>query len=162
LTVKVHRSNMGHMDPIDIRGHTLLCLQGFRGEGYSPDFVANMASLYRRLLLDPKIPVRVVVEPDAICAACPNLAPSGCRLRGEGSEAGMKEQDQDVMRRLSIAPGEVLSWEEILRRIAASVSPGMLTEICGDCPWLPLGYCAEGIEGLRKDLKSNLLRRVEK
>jgi hypothetical protein len=149
------------MDPIDIRGHTLLCLQGFRGEGYSPDFVANMASLHSRLVLNPKVPVRVVVEPDAICAACPNLGPSGCRLRGEGTEAAMRVQDRDVMGRLSIAPGELLSWEEILRRIAATVGSGMLPEICGSCPWLPLGYCAEGIERLQKDLKPNL-RRVEK
>ncbi|HET6370503.1 MAG TPA: DUF1284 domain-containing protein, partial [Nitrospiria bacterium] len=83
------------------------------------------------------------------------------RLRGEGSEAAMREQDLDVMRRLSIAPGEIFSWEEILRRIAASVGGEMLPEICGACPWLPLGYCAEGIERLKKDSKPSL-RSVKK
>jgi hypothetical protein len=137
------------MEPLTIRAHTLLCLQGFRGEGYSPDFIANMAEIHGRLGRHPEISVRVVAEPDALCAACPNLARSGCLLNGEGSEAEMQAQDREVMGRLSVSEGEVLPWGEILRRIAGRVDPEALSDICGSCRWLPLGYCREGIDRLK-------------
>jgi hypothetical protein len=135
--------------PIRIRGHTLLCLQGFRGEGYSPEFVENMAAIHRQLADDPTHPVLVVDVPDAICSSCPNLRDEECHLHGPGSEEGMIAQDQDVMHRLRIAWGEELPWKEILHRISQAVSGEMLPKICGRCPWLPLGYCKEGMDRLR-------------
>src|SRR5712691_3363516 len=101
------------LEQVTIRGHTLLCLQGFRGEGYSPAFVENMAAIHQLLLTSPGASVRVVQKPDQICVACPNLAPEGCHLHGPGSEAGMRTQDADVMTRLGIADGEILTWRDI-------------------------------------------------
>ncbi|MDC4222989.1 MAG: DUF1284 domain-containing protein [Candidatus Manganitrophus sp.] len=131
-----------------VRAHTLLCLQGFRGEGYSPAFVENMGAIHRRLSSDPKTRVHVIARPDEICSACPHLHPDGCHLKGPGFETSMNRQDQAVMVRLGIAEGEILSWGEILRRIAARIEGGDLDAICGGCPWLPLGYCREGIDAL--------------
>ena len=78
-----------------IRGHNLLCIQGFVGKGYSPEFVANMTRVVESLGDD--VEVTVVDRPDVLCEACPNLAASGCTLHGEGSERGIFSQDQDVM-----------------------------------------------------------------
>lgn len=61
----------GSSTPIRLRGHTLLCLQGFREEGYSPGFVANMAAIHQTLCHQPETIVQVVASPDAVCAACP-------------------------------------------------------------------------------------------
>lgn len=36
-----------------LRGHTLLCLQGFEGEGYSLGFVENMAAIHQTLFQNP-------------------------------------------------------------------------------------------------------------
>ena len=58
---------------VRIRGHTLLCLQGFRGEGYSAGFIENMTELHRDLNENPDRWVEVVEAPDAFCAACPHL-----------------------------------------------------------------------------------------
>src|SRR5712692_7447054 len=65
---------------VRIRGHTLLCLQGFRGEGYSAGFIENMAALHQDLNENPDRWVEVVEAPDTFCAACPHLAPAGCSL----------------------------------------------------------------------------------
>lgn len=138
----------GRSNLLTVRAHTLLCLQGFRGEGYSPVFVENMGAIHRRLSTDPKTAVRVIARPDEICSTCPHLHPDGCHLKGPGFEAAMNRQDQAVMARLGIAEGEILSWGEILRRIAARIEGGDLDAICGACPWLPLGYCREGIDAL--------------
>jgi len=132
-----------------LRGHNLLCLQGFVGKGYSPAFVANMSAVAHALRDDPSTPVTVVAEPDSLCLACPNLSGQGCALHGAGTERGIAHQDRDVMARLAIAPEETLPWAEILGRIRASVGPGDLASICGACPWLPLGHCSEGLRRLR-------------
>lgn len=135
--------------PIRVRGHTLLCLQGFRGEGYSPGFVQNMASIHAELLKNPEAWIEVVEEPDAICAACPHRMPAGCGLHGDASEEGMQAQDGHVLRLLSLRPGDRLQWREVLERIRRSVTGASLPSICGQCRWLPLGYCRDGIDRLR-------------
>ncbi|TAK02249.1 MAG: DUF1284 domain-containing protein [Candidatus Manganitrophaceae bacterium] len=134
--------------PLIIRGHTLLCLQGFRGEGYSPAFVENMKAIHRRLSGDPEATVQVTAGPDLICRACPHLQSDGCHLKGPGFEEPMKRQDREVMARLGLAEGEILPWGEILHRIAAQVEGSDLDAVCGSCPWLPLGYCRQGIDAL--------------
>ena len=135
--------------PITIRGHTLLCLQGFRGKGYSPDFIKNLVEINNALVEDDRLTVRVAAMPDDICLACPNLKMNGCNLKGPGFEASMRSQDRQVMSLLGLQEGETLSWHEILERIGERMRGEMLPSICGDCPWLPLGYCQEGIEQLR-------------
>ena len=132
-----------------IRGHTLLCLQGFRGEGYSPDFVQNMAAIHRDLATEPDRMVEVVEAPDVVCGACPHLIASGCALNGDRAEEGMRAQDRDVLARLGLRSGMQVRWREILERIRMSVRGADLPEICGSCRWLPLGYCKEGIDRLR-------------
>jgi hypothetical protein len=135
--------------PFTIRGHTLLCLQGFRGKGYSPGFVENLIEINNSLVENENAPVRVVAMPDDVCLACPNLKMNGCNLKGPSFEASMLAQDRQVMSLLEIREGEALSWREILERIGQKMRGEMLSSICGDCPWLPLGYCQEGIERLR-------------
>ena len=57
-----------------LRAHNLLCIQGFVGKGYSPEFVANMKRIVGGLL--GRTEVTVVEEPDGLCSACPNLRAS--------------------------------------------------------------------------------------
>lgn len=136
--------------PIQLRGHTLLCLQGFRGEGYSPGFTDNLAAIHQSLLERPDQAVEVLDAPDAVCGACPHKVASGCSLNGEGSEAGMRAQDRQVLALLGLEAGAVMRWRDVLDRIRASVKGSDLADICGQCRWLPLGYCREGIDRLRR------------
>ena len=130
-----------------VRGHNLLCIQGFVGRGYSPEFVANMARVVQAL--GETAEVTVVAGPDVLCEACPNLGAGGCLLHGEGSEPDIARQDRHVMGRLGIGIGETVHWGEILERIRKHVAPGDLDSICGDCPWLSLGHCQDGLRRLR-------------
>lgn len=139
-----------HGEPIPIRAHSLLCLQGFRGSGYSEAFVAEMRAVHTALATDPDTPVRVLTSPDRLCAACPNLESGGCHLGGPGHEDHMRAQDQEVLARLWLTEGDVLPWGRVLERIARSVAGADLPGICTTCPWLSLGWCAEGIDALRR------------
>ena len=136
--------------PIRLRGHTLLCLQGFRGEGYSQGFTNNLAAIHRDLSGNPDHLVDLAEEPDAVCGACPHRAPAGCTLNGQGSELGMQAQDRHVLKLLGLNAGSVVRWRDVLDRIRVSVKGSDLPNICGQCRWLPLGYCKEGIDRLRR------------
>jgi len=132
---------------VRIRAHNLLCIQGFVGKGYSPEFVSNMSAVIAALG-DASV-VTVIAEPDVLCQACPNLAENGCALHGDGSEQGIVRQDRDVMARLAIEEGSALDWRTIVNRIARSIHPDDLDDICGECPWLPLGVCKKGLRRVR-------------
>ena len=134
---------------IRLRGHTLLCLQGFRGEGYSPPFVQNLAQIHRDLAVHPDQWVEVIDQPDSVCRACPHLSEQGCRLNGERSEDEMRTQDRDVLSRLGCRAGERYQWRELLARIGRTLTGEELPAICGTCRWLPLGYCREGLIQLK-------------
>jgi|SRR5262245_21599897 len=142
--------------PIRLRGHTLLCLQGFRGEGYSPEFVENMASVHRTLTDRPETWVEVLASTDVVCGACPHQQASGCTLNGVRSEEGMHDQDRVVLERLGLKVGDRIRWRDILERIRCSVRGDDLPSICGTCRWLPLGYCHEGIERLARRLREGI------
>ena len=136
-------------EPIALRAHNVLCLLGFRGEGYSPAFVRETRAVHEALARDPSLLVRVLASPDRLCSACPNLREGGCTLGGPLHEAHMRAQDEDVLSRLGLSAGEVAPWSDVLARVAARVRGTDLPAICTTCPWLHLGWCAQGVDGLR-------------
>ncbi len=140
---------------IRLRGHTLLCLQGFRGEGYSPAFIDQLSSIHRSLAEDAEQVVELVESPDSVCQACPHLSATGCRIDGDGSEAAMIAQDRAVLARLGFTAGARVRWADVLDGISRSCSGADLETICGNCRWLGSGYCREGVDALssgRRDL----------
>ncbi|MGQ0615138.1 MAG: DUF1284 domain-containing protein [Planctomycetaceae bacterium] len=132
-----------------LRGHNLLCIQGFVGKGYDAAFTRNMSAIVEALRRDSSLRVTVADAPDRLCSACPNLTGAGCALHGPGTERGIVHQDRDVLARLGLAVGATVPWREVLERILRSVAPDDLDAICGACPWLPLGHCKEGLQRLR-------------
>ena len=59
--------------PVRLRGHHFICLQFFRGEGYSEEFIESLDALLTRLSAEPAQAVDVA---DDVCAACPDLGAS--------------------------------------------------------------------------------------
>ncbi len=137
--------------PIPIRAHQILCLLGYRGEGYSVTFVAEMSGLVRELREQPERQVRLLTSADRLCQACIHLRRGGCTLGGPDHETHMRRQDEDVLARLGLAPEGVYSWNLIKGRVAASIRSADLPSICTTCPWLHLGWCAEGVEDLHRE-----------
>jgi hypothetical protein len=136
---------------LKLRGHTLLCLQGFRGLGYNRPFVENLARIHKSLAEDGDLMIEVVDTPDAICSLCPHHADAaGCTLNGPRGEVMIQTQDREVLTRLGLKSGERVQWRVILDRIRTSIREDDLTTICGQCRWLSLGYCRSGIARLRE------------
>ena len=132
-----------------LRAHHLICLLGFRGLGYSPEFLQDMTRIVFKLLSYPETMIEVVYGPDDICTPCPFLRNGGCYEEGPHSEEIIKRRDSAVMMKLGLVPGGKVTWAAVEREIRLSISPKDLEQMCRDCKWLPLGYCVAGLEKLR-------------
>ncbi|MHB0915751.1 MAG: DUF1284 domain-containing protein [Thermoleophilia bacterium] len=132
------------MGGIRLRPHHLLCIQGFRGQGYSPTFIANMARLKDMLSGNPETRVEIVSSADEICSFCPHLDGGAC------TRPGMKvdEIDRSVMARLGLEAGMTGSWSQFTEGIRQKIDPAALSNVCHECSWIDLGFCAKGIAGL--------------
>lgn len=128
-----------------LRGHHAVCIFGFRGLGYSPEFAANMAHVVEAIRdPQPGVEIELVVQSDSICAACPHVDGPRCS-RDPDADARVGSHDRRVLERLGLAPGTRLSPDRLVARVAGRVAPQDLPHLCSGCPWLPLGYCQEGL-----------------
>ena len=133
--------------PLKIRAHHLLCLLGFRGLGYSQEFIVKMGKLAKELRTDATFPITVVAECDIICASCPHNKDNKC-LRKADSESKVKTRDLEVLRRLGFEAGMQMPAGKAWTRIRERLTLENVAEICRGCEWLELGYCAESLKRL--------------
>lgn len=152
-------------DCVDVRPHHGLCAEFFRGEGYSGEFVENMSAVLSELnSSDPLI--RLTVGADRICCRCPNNsgeAPAGIStptlneykgfstfspLKGAAGKLGsicesaekVTRYDNAVLDLCGLSEGSVLHWSELRALVQEKIiSPGLLSQVCGDCIWF--GIC---------------------
>jgi len=108
-----------------LRGHHLICLNFFRGEGYSEEFIKN---IYATIEKDE---IAVVEGPDDVCLKCPHLKDGRC-ANNEYTDEMIHVQDHKALRLLGFRPGMVVDW-----KIIASRLPGILgewkTRFCAGC-----------------------------
>lgn len=127
------------MTAVALRGHHLICMLGYRGMGYSDAYVDNMTQVYRNLLANPTTECRIVNGPDQLCACFPADGDYHCENRN------VAERDALILQRLGLKEGQIITWAEILSRVAAFLQPDDLLHICSTCPWLPYGVCQDGV-----------------
>lgn len=53
---------------VRLRGHHLICLQFYRGEGYNQDFIKHLFNILERVQYED---VEVVEGVDEVCSVCP-------------------------------------------------------------------------------------------
>jgi len=115
-----------------LRGHHLICLNFFRGEGYSEDFIKNIHSVIRKDLLE------IVKGPDEVCAKCPYLKDNKCSSV-EYTDENILLQDREALRLLRFKPGETVDWKIIYGKL-----PGIIEEwkalFCRDCGYLKVCF----------------------
>lgn len=108
-----------------LRGHHLICLNFFRGEGYSEDFIKNIYGVLK------KEKVEIVSGPDEVCAKCPYLKDKKC-ASNEYSDEMILVQDKEALRLLGFMAGEIVDW-----KIIAVILPDILEEwkvqFCAGC-----------------------------
>ncbi|MEW6446477.1 MAG: DUF1284 domain-containing protein [Bacillota bacterium] len=124
---------------IKLRGHHLICLQFFRGEGYSREFVENLENVIGRAERGEEI--ELVEGPDDVCRTCASLHDGRCTSEPAGGEAKIRPLDSKAADRLGVGIGERVFWREITARVSATPK-GWLAAFCEGCRWEDA--CLEG------------------
>jgi len=57
----------------------------------------------------------------------------------------VRTRDLVAIARLGLVVGDKVTWAAVKAWIRSSPSPQDLEWICQKCPWLPQGYCDEGL-----------------
>jgi uncharacterized protein len=123
---------------VRLRGHHLLCLLTYRGEGYSPAFVANLDRLAARLA-DGEA-AELVDEPDDICA--PLLRADGGGAGGHCTLDRVRMRDRRALvaaallgRELDAGDHLTLDAAAVGQLRAAFAAGGPIRSACAGCEW---------------------------
>ncbi len=117
-------------EPMALRPHHGMCMAYFVGFGYSDSFSRNMTRLLAEELT-PDRPVRLTVDTDQVCAACPRSA--GGRCDKPELVAGY---DQAVLELCGLTEGAVLAFGAFTALVQSRILDRDLRRfICGGCQW---------------------------
>lgn len=132
-----------------LRGHHLLCVHGFKGMGYSPEFIVKMADIVKDVRdVDKDFEIVVVADFDEACGVCPHQGATECEA-GEGSNEHVLSMDWKVLDQLGLVHGQAYLKSSLLRLTREKVQPADLDYLCAGCSWLAYGVCKEGIAKLQ-------------
>ena len=116
---------------IKLRGHHLICLHFFHGEGYNPEFVTNLREIIQRALAGEKIAVKP--GPDDVCEMCPHLRAGACSY-DQGVDDEIREMDKTALALLQIKTGSRVKWSD-MREIIRGIFSRWSGTYCGMCDW---------------------------
>jgi len=130
---------------VKLRGHHLICLHFFHGEGYDAGFVDNLGSVIAKARAEE---VRICAGPDDVCAKCPHLSGDACGYN-EGAEEAVAEMDRTALRLLGMTSGGRADWGRI-RKDLASLFHDWRETYCVRCTWRGACEKDEFFRGLSK------------
>lgn len=120
---------------LTFRPHHLLCIQGFIGYGYSPDFVRYLTHICTILKEDPDTKVRITDSVDDICCHCP-YNNNGVCTKYSSAMADIKNMDTMVLRMLNIEIDVIYKFSDLKKRIDSTIRyRETADQICGNCQW---------------------------
>jgi hypothetical protein len=99
-----------------LRGHHLICLNFFRGEGYSEEFIENLFEVIK------KEKIEIVTGADEVCRKCSYLKDNKCKSN-DYSDEKIYHQDHEALRLLGLKPGMIVD-----RKMIASRLPDIIKE----------------------------------
>ncbi len=118
---------------LKIRGHHFLCIEGFKGYGYSSEFVKNMRMIIDKLKKNSKV---IAIDlPDDICSYCPHLKDGRCSNE-KGGEGEVSSMDRIFFNKTGLKPCGIYRYLDV-KKIIYSVfkKRSDLFGICSSCSW---------------------------
>lgn len=113
-----------------LRGHHLICLHFFSGEGHDEAFINNLKKTITRAETEAII---ISSGSDDICGRCPYLEASKC-FYAENADVAIKEMDSTALSLLDISIGDKVKWDELSER-ACKIFPEWFSLFCKECDW---------------------------
>lgn len=137
--------NTGSSDVIKIRAHHLLCMQGFQGYGYSPEFERNMGEVIDYLKIHHDSRLKVVADADIICQECPHLEDGRC---DKSHSFNPSDMDLMVLKKLGMGENKIETARNLFDQVNKLLSVDDIQDICGGCSWKD--KCRWYVSGLEK------------
>jgi len=128
------------MKQIELRAHHLLCLQGYEGKGYSPEFVTEMSKLATMFAQAPDTTFTLINGADDICRNCPHLVDEKC-IHPNPPEP----QDAKVIKYFDLVIGEQYSYKAATDIIKQKINADIFMDICGTCDWNSATQCRSAL-----------------
>jgi len=116
---------------VKFRGHHLVCLHFFKGEGYTQEFICNLKNLVDRAEGGEEI--EIVAGADEVCRLCPYLRGDCCGHKHDADEE-VKKLDKMALDYLDEAIGNKVTWREVKEKVN-SASQEWFTAFCKGCDW---------------------------
>ena len=126
-----------------LRGHHLICLVAFGGQGYSAEFSRNFRRLQKIYLHKPHHKVKVITAPDQACSKCPHLMQNKCFSPTDGPNAKIIALDKKALKMLGIKTGihRIKNIQQKLKQLTKK----SLIPFCRSCSWYPQTDCPQVI-----------------
>ena len=119
------------MLPIKLRGHHLVCLHFFTGEGYNSEFIKNLKDILVRTKSGEEL--EVCSGEDDVCRRCPFLKDKKCSY-DKHAENEIQKMDRDAMEFLRIEPSMKVTWVDIEERVKG-IFKKWSAKYCKNCNW---------------------------
>jgi hypothetical protein len=115
---------------LSLRGHHLVCLHFFTGEGYDEAFIINLRNIMTRAD-DEDITITSVA--DDVCISCLHLREGRC-AHTEDADADIREMDKKALDLLNLSDTGQARWDE-LRDPVRKIFPEWYSLYCSECDW---------------------------
>lgn len=117
--------------PIKLRGHHLVCLHFFTGEGYNPEFIENLKEILIRAQSGEEVEVCSGV--DDVCTLCPFVKERRCHY-DKYAENEIQKMDRSATELLKIETGMKVTWSDMRERLKGILKTWM-ADYCRNCNW---------------------------
>lgn len=144
---------------LQLRMHHVLCCPQFTGHGYNDIYTENLQAIV--WLLRENCAVQLTLDPDVICAECPNLLIPDHELYLNGKKQAKKstdsvfdegvcalnnndavERDSILLSTLMLDGQTIYSSRELFGLIKKRITEEMFNCCCSSCKWKKGKYCS--------------------
>lgn len=113
-----------------LRGHHLVCLHFFDGEGYDEAFIKNLKNLLSRVEEEK---ITISFGADDVCRSCPSLKENRC-LYSKNSDEEIMGMDTKALSLLALSHGDKVEWSALKEKIR-KLFPEWFSLYCKECDW---------------------------
>ena len=121
-----------YSDPIRIRPHHLLCIQGFQGYGYTSEFVSHMKKFISFLKSNLNYNLQIVLESDELCSRCPHNVDGRCV---KGAQDEIDKVDRLVVEMANLDLKFIYTDFDAFSTVNKNLNYDHVISICSKCSW---------------------------
>ncbi|MFZ6008012.1 MAG: DUF1284 domain-containing protein [Nitrospirota bacterium] len=115
---------------LTLRGHHLICLHFFSGEGYDATFIENLRDVLKRAEDEE---IDIISTADNICTRCPYLKDYKCTY-DEKADEDIREMDETALKLLNLRAGQKITWQD-LKNLIPDIFLQWHDRYCNECDW---------------------------